>query len=335
MRAHIASFSALMFYPGVEPYDPIPLSYHPYYGAGSSVTTDEWFPTPDFAEGISRVALLEADRHCSGQWHRIGHCMSPKNELSLLEPHMENNQGKRDRIACRSPTFSILACAVVSLCQRRDEGPGVADISCSYRTPGVASCPRAEHVPNYQYYCMYSAKCHGMSSWTQQPVTDNPLLWMVKRYEGNTVVARLQAAWAANDYSVQDCVDHEVYKMIGRHGTSMVTRGIVAADALDAFGCAGKRLLRVCYVCCHNSTCGRCFSTPTWPACTRTYPVRYCCTFLMRPCCSVSTWCKRPILVIGVACRDRLYNGCDWHRAGFVRACVRLIRACVRFFAQS
>lgn len=50
----------------------------------------------------------------------------------------------------------------------------------------------------------------------------------------------LQAAWAANDYSVQDTLDHEVYKMIGRHGSSMVSRGIVAAGSLHATGVAGK-----------------------------------------------------------------------------------------------
>lgn len=49
-----------------------------------------------------------------------------------------------------------------------------------------------------------------------------------------------QAAWAANDYSVQDTLDHEVYKMIGRHGSSMVSRGIVAAGSLHATGVAGK-----------------------------------------------------------------------------------------------
>ncbi|CAN0309802.1 unnamed protein product [Pylaiella littoralis] len=47
-----------------------------------------------------------------------------------------------------------------------------------------------------------------------------------------------QAAWAANDYSVQDTLDHEVYKMIGRHGTSMVSRGIVAAGSLHTTGIA-------------------------------------------------------------------------------------------------
>lgn len=51
-----------------------------------------------------------------------------------------------------------------------------------------------------------------------------------------------QAAWAANDYSVQDTLDHEVYKMIGRHGTSMVSRGIVAAGSLHTTGIAGKRV---------------------------------------------------------------------------------------------
>ncbi|CAB1103033.1 unnamed protein product [Ectocarpus sp. CCAP 1310/34] len=48
-----------------------------------------------------------------------------------------------------------------------------------------------------------------------------------------------QAAWAANDYSVQDSVDHEVYKMVGRHGKGMVSRGIVAAGRLHALGIAG------------------------------------------------------------------------------------------------
>lgn len=43
-------------------------------------------------------------------------------------------------------------------------------------------------------------------------------------------------AWAANDYSVQDCIDHEVYKIIGRHGTNMVARGIIAAEAFYAYG---------------------------------------------------------------------------------------------------
>ncbi|CAN0118809.1 unnamed protein product, partial [Ectocarpus fasciculatus] len=49
-----------------------------------------------------------------------------------------------------------------------------------------------------------------------------------------------QAAWAANDYSVQDSVDHEVYKMVGRHGTGMVSRGIVAAGRLHALGVADE-----------------------------------------------------------------------------------------------
>lgn len=53
----------------------------------------------------------------------------------------------------------------------------------------------------------------------------------------------LQVAWAANDYSVQDCVDHEVYKIIGRHGTNMVTRGIIAAEAFHAYGFEGDDLL--------------------------------------------------------------------------------------------
>eukprot|EP00904_Undaria_pinnatifida_P000364 jgi/Undpi1/10328/HiC_scaffold_28.g12778.m1 len=46
----------------------------------------------------------------------------------------------------------------------------------------------------------------------------------------------VQVAWAANEYSVQDCVDHEVYKIIGRHGTNMVTRGIIAAEAFHSYG---------------------------------------------------------------------------------------------------
>lgn len=54
------------------------------------------------------------------------------------------------------------------------------------------------------------------------------------------VLCAWQAAWAANDYSVQDTLDHEVYKMIGRHGTSMVSRGIIAAGSLHAMGVAGK-----------------------------------------------------------------------------------------------
>ncbi|CAM9402874.1 unnamed protein product [Ectocarpus sp. 4 AP-2014] len=49
-----------------------------------------------------------------------------------------------------------------------------------------------------------------------------------------------QAAWAANDYSVQDSVDHEVYKMVGRHGKGMVSRGIVAAGRLHALGIADE-----------------------------------------------------------------------------------------------
>lgn len=53
-----------------------------------------------------------------------------------------------------------------------------------------------------------------------------------------------QAAWAANDYSVQDSVDHEVYKMVGRHGTGMVSRGIVAAGRLHALGIAGDNTER-------------------------------------------------------------------------------------------
>lgn len=50
------------------------------------------------------------------------------------------------------------------------------------------------------------------------------------------VAAVVQVAWAANDYSVQDCIDHEVYTIIGRHGTNMVARGIIAAEAFHAYG---------------------------------------------------------------------------------------------------
>lgn len=50
-----------------------------------------------------------------------------------------------------------------------------------------------------------------------------------------------QAAWAANEYSVQDSVDHEVYKMIGRHGSSLaISRGVVAEGSLRAVGSDGK-----------------------------------------------------------------------------------------------
>lgn len=41
----------------------------------------------------------------------------------------------------------------------------------------------------------------------------------------------LQEAWEANTMSVQDCIDHEVYKMIGRHGPHVV-RGIVPTKKL-------------------------------------------------------------------------------------------------------
>lgn len=50
-----------------------------------------------------------------------------------------------------------------------------------------------------------------------------------------------QDAWTANDYVVQDCVDHEVYKMVGRHGVDMATRGIAAAEALRKYGFGCKR----------------------------------------------------------------------------------------------
>lgn len=50
------------------------------------------------------------------------------------------------------------------------------------------------------------------------------------------VTAVVQVAWAANDYSVQDCIDHEVYSIIGRHGSNMVARGIIAAEAFHAYG---------------------------------------------------------------------------------------------------
>lgn len=51
-----------------------------------------------------------------------------------------------------------------------------------------------------------------------------------------------QAAWAANDHSVQDSLDHEVYKMIGRHGAGLVSRGVIACSSgsLYAFGIAGE-----------------------------------------------------------------------------------------------
>lgn len=45
-----------------------------------------------------------------------------------------------------------------------------------------------------------------------------------------------QEAWAASDYEVQDCIDYEVYKMIGRHGADMVTRGIMPTAELFAIG---------------------------------------------------------------------------------------------------
>lgn len=41
---------------------------------------------------------------------------------------------------------------------------------------------------------------------------------------------------------MQDSVDHEVYKMIGRHGSSLaLSRGIVAEGSLRAVGSAGER----------------------------------------------------------------------------------------------
>lgn len=49
-----------------------------------------------------------------------------------------------------------------------------------------------------------------------------------------------QSAWAANDHSVHDSLDHEVYKMIGRHGTDLVSRGVTAAGSMHALGVAGK-----------------------------------------------------------------------------------------------
>eukprot|EP00903_Cladosiphon_okamuranus_P009842 g9353.t1 len=49
-----------------------------------------------------------------------------------------------------------------------------------------------------------------------------------------------KSAWAANDHSVHDSVDHEVYKMIGRHGTNLVSRGVTAAGSMHALGIADK-----------------------------------------------------------------------------------------------
>lgn len=50
----------------------------------------------------------------------------------------------------------------------------------------------------------------------------------------------VQDAWTANEYVIQDCVDHEVYKMVGRHGVEMVSRGVAAGEAFKKYGIGCK-----------------------------------------------------------------------------------------------
>lgn len=40
---------------------------------------------------------------------------------------------------------------------------------------------------------------------------------------------------------MHDSLDHEVYKMIGRHGANLVSRGVAAAGSMHALGIAGKQ----------------------------------------------------------------------------------------------
>lgn len=108
------------------------------------------------------------------------------------------------------------------------------------------------------------------------------------------MVIRFQEAWAANDYSVQDCVDHEVYKIIGRHGAGMVTRGVIAADRLYALGFAGTLFCWDLSGSDSHSLVQRCCAV----AARTSFDAYECCLCVVFSSCTVRCTARRAILLM-------------------------------------